>query len=140
MRILTYRSRLLAVPPKVKNPPCLRLRIHSSTGTNGRSTFEGKDCVFLWHIFAVKPVAAVSLLICLATIVSCLYMRRKRPHETSDRFLLVFLGAVSIYQGMRILKGVGVVTVPVNASVDDAIELLVTMAYLVAALLLKLST
>jgi hypothetical protein len=96
--------------------------------------------VYLWHLFMTKPVSGLSILICLATIVSCLYLRRKRPHETSDRFLIVFLGFVSVYQGLRVLKGAGVVKVSLNAALDDGIELLVTMACLAAALLLKLST
>jgi hypothetical protein len=101
---------------------------------------EGKERVYLWHVFTVKPVAALSILICLTTIVACLYLRRRRPADTSDRFLIGFLGFVSVFQGIRILKGSGVMKVSLNPVLDDGIELLVTMACLAAALLLKLST
>ena len=96
--------------------------------------------MYLWHVFLVKPVAALSILICLATIVACVYLRRRHARETSDRFLIVFLGLVSVYQGLRSLQSAGVVKVSVTSSLEDAIELLATMCCLVAALLLKLST
>ena len=95
--------------------------------------------MFLWHVFLVKPFAAVSILVCLAAIFSCVALNRKRSHRASDRFLIACLGLLSIYQGMRILQGVGLLSVSVSPTVDDAIELLVTAFCLIATLMLRLS-
>jgi hypothetical protein len=95
--------------------------------------------VFLWRVFLVKPFAAVSILVCLAAICSCVSLNRKRTHKNSDRFLIVCLGLLSVYQGLRILQGVGWLTVAVSSTVDDAIELLVTAFCLIATLMLRLS-
>lgn len=95
--------------------------------------------MYLWRIFLVKPFAAVSIVVCLATIFSCFSLRRKRPRQTSDRFLIGFLGLVAIYQGLHILQGVGVLNVAVNSTLDDAIELVIAAFCLIAALMMKLS-
>lgn len=96
--------------------------------------------MFLWHVFLVKPLAAVSVVICLATIVACVWLERKHRHQRSDRFLIAVLGLLSIYQGFRILEGIGIVAIAVGPTVDDAIELAITAFYLMAALVLRLST
>lgn len=95
--------------------------------------------MFLWRVFLVKPFAAVSILVCLAAIFSCVALNRKRTQRISDRFLIACLGLLSIYQGMRILQGVGLLTVSVSPTVDDAIELVVTAFCLIATLMLRLS-
>ena len=63
--------------------------------------------MFLWRVFLVQPFAAVSILVCLAAIFSCVALNRKRSHRPSDRFLIACLGLLSIYQGMRVLQGIG---------------------------------
>lgn len=96
--------------------------------------------MYLWHIFLIRPFAALSIVICLATIFSLFSLERRRPHHATDRFLIAFLGLLSVYQGMRILESAGLVTLSSNARLDDAIELIITVFYLLAALLLKLSS
>ncbi|HUA87766.1 MAG TPA: hypothetical protein VMB85_28110 [Bryobacteraceae bacterium] len=96
--------------------------------------------MFLWHIFRVKPLAAMSLLLCLATILACFLLRRRRPQQRTDRFLIGVLGLLSIYQGLRILESAGVVPLSIGANMDDAIELAIAAFYLIAALMLRLST
>lgn len=96
--------------------------------------------MYLWHLFLIKPFAALSILICMVTIFSLFSLERRRPHHKTDRFLIGFLGLLSVYQGMRILESAGLVTLSANAKLDDAIELMVTVFYLLAALLLRLSS
>jgi hypothetical protein len=96
--------------------------------------------VFLWHVFLIKPLAACSIIICLATIFACFRLERTRPQQKSDRFLIAFLGLLAIYQAMRILETAGVLSMSVNSKLDDAIELMVAMFYLIAALLLRFSS
>ena len=96
--------------------------------------------MFLWHVFLIKPLAACSIIVCLATILACFRLERKRPQQKSDRFLIAFLGLLAIYQAMRILESAGVLSMSVNAKLDDAIELMVAMFYLIAAMLLRFSS
>ncbi len=96
--------------------------------------------VYLWHIFLIKPLAALSIVVCLVTIFACFRLERKRPQQKSDRFLIAFLGVLTIYQGMRILQSAGVLPISVNSHLDDAIELLIATFYLIAAMLLRFSS
>lgn len=95
--------------------------------------------MYLYHIFLVKPFAALSILLCLSTILACVMLERRRPHQGSDRFLIAVLGLLSVWQGMRILQGTGLVTVSMGTKMDDVIELAITAFYLMAAMLLRLS-
>jgi hypothetical protein len=95
--------------------------------------------VFLWRVFLVKPFAALSIVVCLATILSCVLLERRHPHQRSDRFLIGVLGLLSVYQGLRILQGIGILTISIGTKMDDAIELAITAFYLMAALVLRLS-
>jgi hypothetical protein len=96
--------------------------------------------VYLWHVFLIRPLAACSILVCVATIFACFRLERKRPQQKSDRFLIAFLGLLAIYQAMRILESVGLLAMSLNANLDGAIELMVAMFYLVAAMLLRFSS
>ena len=98
------------------------------------------NLLFLWHIFLVKPFAAVSLVVCLITIFFCFSLERKRPQQASDRFLIGVLGLLAVWQGLRILQGAGLVALSLGAKTDDAIELVVTAFYLMASLMLRFST
>ncbi len=95
--------------------------------------------MFLWHIFRIKPFAALSILFCLANILACFLLERRRAQQRTDRFLIGVLGLLSIYQAMRILESAGIVSIPVGASMDDAIELSIAAFYLIAVLMLRLS-
>jgi hypothetical protein len=96
--------------------------------------------VYLWHLFMVKPLSALSIVVCLVTIFACFRLERKRPQQKSDRFLIAFLGLLAIYQGMRILQSAGLLPITVNSHLDDAIELLIATFYLIAAMLLRFSS
>jgi hypothetical protein len=95
--------------------------------------------MFLWHIFLVKPFAAISLVVCLVTIFFLFQLHRKRPEHKADRFLIAFLGLMSVYEGLRILQEAGILNLRANSALDDTIELLIVCCYLIAALVLKLS-
>jgi hypothetical protein len=96
--------------------------------------------VYLWRLFLIKPLAALSIIVCLVTIFACFRMERKRPQQKSDRFLIAFLGILAVYQGMRILQSAGVLAISMSTALDDAIELLIAMFYLVAAMLMRFSS
>lgn len=96
--------------------------------------------MFLWRVFLIKPLAALSIVVCLITIFSCFRLERRRPTQKSDRFLIGFLGLLAIYQGMRILEGAGVLSFSMSTTLDDAIELLIAMFYLIAAMLMRFSS
>lgn len=96
--------------------------------------------MYLWRVFLIKPLAALSIIVCLVTIFACFRLERKRPQQKSDRFLIAFLGLLAIYQGMRILEGAGVLAMSLNSNLDGAIELLVAMFYLIGAMLLRFSS
>ena len=96
--------------------------------------------MYLWRVFLVKPFAAVAILVCLATIFSCFALNRRRTRKKVDRIMIGALGLLSVYQGLRILQGAGLVTVSMNAAVDDAIELLVTVFCLIGTLMLRFSS
>jgi len=96
--------------------------------------------LYLWRVFLVKPLAALSIVVCMVTIFACFRLERRRPTQKSDRFLIAFLGVLAIYQGMRILESAGLVALSINATLDDAIELLIAMFYLIAAMLMRFSS
>ncbi len=96
--------------------------------------------MYLWRVFLVKPLAALAIVISLATIFACFKLERRHPRIKSDKFLIAFLGLLAIYQGFRILESVGLLSISINSPLDDAIELLVTTFYLIAAMLLRFSS
>jgi hypothetical protein len=96
--------------------------------------------VYLWHLFLIKPLAALSIVICLVTIFACFKLERKRPQLKSDRFMIAFLGLLAIYQGMRILESAGVLSLSIGGKFDDAIELLIATFYMIASMLLRFSS
>lgn len=96
--------------------------------------------MYLWRVFLVKPLAALAIVVCLATIFACFKLERRHPRNRSDKFLIAFLGLLSVYQGFRILESVGLLAISINSQLDDAIELLVTTFYLIAAMLLRFSS
>jgi hypothetical protein len=87
----------------------------------------------------VKPFAALSIVVCLITIFLLFRLHRRRPEHKADRFLIGFLGLMSIYQGLRILQEAGILNLRGNSTLDDSMELLIVCCYLIAALVLKLS-
>ena len=96
--------------------------------------------MYIWHVFLVRPFAALSLLICLAAIFSCWTVLRKPARHHFDRFLIGFVGLLSIYQGLRLLRDCGLLSLPASTGLSDAVELLVTAFYLMATMILRLSS
>lgn len=92
------------------------------------------------HIFEFKPLAALAVLMCMATIIALFRLNRQRRSKTrSDQFLIGFLGLLAIYEALKLLKDTGVFVLTTSSMLDDAIELMVASSCLVAAFLLRLS-
>src|SRR5579862_4736490 len=95
--------------------------------------------VAIRHIFVAKPLIAVAIIVCLGTIIALFKLNRRRSNSRSDQFLIAFLGLMSIYEGLKLLRNAGVVALTMNSVFEDAIELLVAIAFLCAASLLRVS-
>jgi hypothetical protein len=93
--------------------------------------------MFLWHVFLVRPFAALAVLTCLAAILSCWSLARKRTQTNFDRFLIGFVGLLAVYQGVRLLRDCGFLSLPSNAYLNDAVELVIDVFYLMATLMLR---
>ncbi|HVN27372.1 MAG TPA: hypothetical protein VMT64_02740, partial [Candidatus Binataceae bacterium] len=104
-----------------------------------RSISRRSRIVFIRHIFVVKPLVALALLVCMGTIIALFKLNRRKPQSRSDQFLIAFLSALTIYEAIKILREAGVLQVSVNSFLNDAIELLVAGSCLVAAILLQIS-
>lgn len=94
----------------------------------------------LWHAFKFAPAAALAVLVCLATILWCSRLLRKVALYRIDRFLLGFIGLLAVYQGLRLLNEIGVLTVFSSPKVSGIVELLVAVLYLLAASIMRLSS
>jgi hypothetical protein len=86
----------------------------------------------IWQVFLVRPFVALTILICPLAVLSCWSVLHKRAHKSFDRFLIGFVGLLSIAQSVRLLRDCGLLTLPSNAQVNDAMELLVAAFYLLA--------
>jgi hypothetical protein len=95
--------------------------------------------VFIRHIFVADPMVAMAILVCMGAIIALFQLNRTRPHSRSDQFLIAFIAFLTLYEAMRILKNAGVVDLQMSNVLQDAIELLVAMACLIAALMLRIS-
>src|SRR5581483_7173734 len=93
----------------------------------------------LSHLFDVSPFLAFSFCVCLATVTWCIILLRRGCHHISDRFLIGFIGLLSTYQSIQILRRGGVFAIPHLQYVDEAVDLLVNSLYLLAALILRIS-
>ena len=93
----------------------------------------------LSHLFEISPFLALSFCVCLATVAWCIILLRRGCHHVADRFLIGFIGLLSVYQSAQILRRGGVLTIPHLHHLDEAVDLLVNSLYLLAALLLRMS-
>jgi len=93
----------------------------------------------LSHLFDVSPFLALSFCVCLATVTWCIILLRRGCHHISDRFLIGFIGLLSTYQSIQILRRGGVFAIPHLQYIDEAVDLLVNSLYLLAALILRMS-
>jgi hypothetical protein len=92
------------------------------------------------HLFEVSPFLALSFLVCMGTVLWCIILLRRGCHHVADRFLIGFIGLLTIYQSVQILRRGGVLSIPHLRHFDEAVDLLVNSLYLIAALLLRMST
>lgn len=95
--------------------------------------------VTIRHIFVVKPLLAIAILVCLGALVMLFRLYRRQPRTASDRFLIAFVGLLSAYEGLGVLKEAGVVAMPASTVLSDAIELLVATSCLAATVMLRIS-
>ncbi|MBZ5673431.1 MAG: hypothetical protein LAP61_04230 [Acidobacteriia bacterium] len=93
----------------------------------------------LWHTFRFAPSAGLAVLVCLVTIFGCFRLLRRGIYYTLDRFLLGFIGLLSIYQGLRVLKEIGLMSVFSNRILNSFVELAVALLYLLATGIMRLS-
>jgi len=92
------------------------------------------------HLFEISPFLAISFCVCLGTVVWCIIMIRRGCHYIADRFLIGFIGLLTIYQSIQILRRGGMIVLPHMRQVDEALDMLVNSTYLIAALLLRMSS
>jgi hypothetical protein len=92
------------------------------------------------HLFLIRPFVALAILVCPLAVLSCWSVLHKRAHKSFDRFLIGFVGLLSISQSVRLLRDCGLLTLPSNRQFNDAIELLVAAFYLLATRTLMLSS
>jgi hypothetical protein len=92
------------------------------------------------RLFEVSPFLALSFLVCMGTVLWCIILLRRGCHHVADRFLIGFIGLLTIYHSVEILRRGGVFSIPNLGHFDEAVDLLVNSLYLIAALLLRMST
>ena len=94
-----------------------------------------------WNVFAAKPFAALSIIICLGTIASCISLKRRYMTHIADRFLVGFVGLLAIVQGLRIVQNLGFLSLPSNGGMGgDVVDLVITLLYFQAPIVLRLSS
>ena len=91
--------------------------------------------LYLAQLFRSNPLMALALLVCLATILWCIFLTR-RQRNTLDKLLMGLLGLIAIYQALRILGDSGIVRFAGFSGVD----LIGACLYLAAAVILKVSS
>jgi PAS domain-containing protein len=95
--------------------------------------------MYLVHLFGTSPLVGLSVFVCVATILWCIFMMRRQQSGT-DRILMGVIGFISIYQGLKILKTAGIFNLSIlGGRVDDLADLSISSMYLIAALILRLS-
>ena len=95
--------------------------------------------MFIRNIFLAKPLVAFAVLMCMATMIALFKLNRRKPQSKVDQFLIGFLGVLTIYEALRLIKNSSGLSLAMNTAIDDAIELLVAAACLTAAILLRFS-
>jgi hypothetical protein len=93
----------------------------------------------LIQLFQKSPAEALALLVCLAT---SMWSARLVPRsgDNHERFLVGFIGLVSVYEGFRILKDAGFEFASVGQIWSDFSTLVVSMLFLLALLVLKIAS
>ena len=81
----------------------------------------------------------LALCVCLATIFWCILMTR-RQQSSLDKILTGLLGMIAIYEALRVLKEAGIVVFAGMSKLDGWVDFIIASLYLVAALILKVSS
>jgi PAS domain-containing protein len=95
--------------------------------------------LYLAQLFRSNPLMALALLVCLATILWCIFLTR-RQRNSLDKLLTGLLGLIAIYQALRILGDSGLVRLTGIGRVDGWVDFISACLYLAAAVILKISS
>ncbi|HEV8043453.1 MAG TPA: PAS domain-containing protein [Bryobacteraceae bacterium] len=95
--------------------------------------------MYLLQIFRASPLMGLALCICLTTIFWC-FLMAKRQQVGLDKILTGLLGLIAVYEAIRVLKDAGVVLFPGIQQLDGWVDFLIASMYLIAALILKVSS
>ena len=93
----------------------------------------------LAQLLRANPLMALALLICLATILWCIFLTR-RQRNGLDKILTGLLGLIVVYDALRILSDSGYAAFARFRTVEGWVDLLSACLYLLAALILKTSS
>ena len=93
----------------------------------------------LIQLFQKSPPYALSLLVCLVTSLWSARLLR-RTADTHERFLVGFVGLISVYEGLRILKDAGFEFALAAQVWADFSTLVVSLLFLLALLVLKIAS
>ena len=89
----------------------------------------------IWSMMQANPLAALTLLCCLLTLYkSARLVGHMRWWE--DRYLIAFIGLVSIDQGLRVLKSEGVLKAE-SGPLESAADLIIAALFLLALMVAK---
>lgn len=95
--------------------------------------------MYLVQIFRASPLMGLALCICLTTIFWC-FLMAKRQQVGLDKILTGVLGLIAIYEAIRVLKDAGVILFPGIQKLDGWADFIIASMYLIAALILKVSS
>jgi hypothetical protein len=95
--------------------------------------------LYLAELFRASPILALSLLLCITTVLWCILLTR-RQRNGLDKVLTGLLGLITIYESLRILKDSGFSALSRFRTLDNWVDLISASLYLVAAFILKTSS
>jgi PAS domain-containing protein len=95
--------------------------------------------LYLVQIFRASPLVGLALCICLATILWCIFLTRRQTNRL-DRVLAGLLGMIAIYEALRVMKDAGFAMFSGFRHLDGWADFLIASMYLIAAMMLKLSS
>jgi PAS domain-containing protein len=95
--------------------------------------------VYLVQIFHASPLVGLALCICIATILWCILLTRRQTNRL-DKLLAGLLGMIAIYEALRVMKDAGFAMFSGFPYLDGWADFLIASMYLIAAMMLKLSS
>jgi PAS domain-containing protein len=96
--------------------------------------------VHLFELFRASPLAGISVLLCLITILWCIRVITRRP-AGPERFLPCVLGLIAISQGLKVLQDSGIWHTPEPMHrFESFVDLTIAGLYLLVALILEVSS